>query len=190
MFPCLIVSDANYDSITCNSDLLWPLPRCNEDPDCRNPRGFRIAIDKDVDVNSDTYIHTYIWALARAPDLHININQFVTSSNNSIQHTTKVLHLPDELSARALYKDTWNVTVPDSLSLSLSLSTLRPKNGKTWQKMSHMLDWFCRPPRGPGQDGLKKNVTPCMTRSKRLSSRCAVGSSFILQLHGPWAIPF
>ena len=23
--------------------LIWPLPRCNEDPDCRNPRGFRIA---------------------------------------------------------------------------------------------------------------------------------------------------
>ena len=44
MFPCFIVSDANYDSITCNSNrLLWPLPRCNEDPDCRNPRGFRIA---------------------------------------------------------------------------------------------------------------------------------------------------
>ena len=45
MFPCFIVSDANYDSITCNSNrlLIWPLPRCNEDPDCRNPRGFRIA---------------------------------------------------------------------------------------------------------------------------------------------------
>ena len=29
---------------TCNSSsLLWPLPGCNEDPDCRNPRGFRIA---------------------------------------------------------------------------------------------------------------------------------------------------
>ena len=44
MFPCLIVSDTNYDSITCNSDLVWPLPRFNEDPDCRNPRGFRIAM--------------------------------------------------------------------------------------------------------------------------------------------------
>ena len=46
MFPCFIVSDANYDSITHNSNslLIWPLPRCNEDPDCRNPRGFRIAI--------------------------------------------------------------------------------------------------------------------------------------------------
>ena len=45
MFPCFIVSDANYDSMTCNSNplLIWPLPRCNEDPDCRNPRGFRIA---------------------------------------------------------------------------------------------------------------------------------------------------
>ena len=45
MFPCFIVSDANCDSITFNSNslLIWPLPRCNEDPDCRNPRGFRIA---------------------------------------------------------------------------------------------------------------------------------------------------
>ena len=51
MFPSFIVSDANYDSITCNSDLLWPLPRCNEDPDCRNPRGFRIAILKYTDMN-------------------------------------------------------------------------------------------------------------------------------------------
>ena len=36
---------ANYDSITCNADtlLIWLLPRCYEDPDCRNPRGFRIA---------------------------------------------------------------------------------------------------------------------------------------------------
>ena len=25
------------------------LLRCNEDPDCRNPRGFRIARDIDVD---------------------------------------------------------------------------------------------------------------------------------------------
>ena len=40
-----------------------------------------------------------IWALARAPDLHWNVHQLVTSSNNSIQHTIKV---PDELSARAL----------------------------------------------------------------------------------------
>ena len=46
MFPWFIVSNTKlkYDSITCNSDsLLWPPPRCNEDPDCRNPRGFRIA---------------------------------------------------------------------------------------------------------------------------------------------------
>ena len=44
--PCFIVSDANYESITCNSNplLIWPLPRCNEDPDCRNPCGFRIAM--------------------------------------------------------------------------------------------------------------------------------------------------
>ena len=52
MFPCFIVPDANYDSITCNSNpvQIWPLPRCNEDPDCRNPRGFRIA----------TYTHTRV----------------------------------------------------------------------------------------------------------------------------------
>ena len=45
MFPCFNVLDANYDSITCSSNplLIRPLPRCNEDPDCRNPRGFRIA---------------------------------------------------------------------------------------------------------------------------------------------------
>ena len=43
--PCFIVSDANYDSMTCNSNplLIWPPPRCNEDPDCRNPCGFRIV---------------------------------------------------------------------------------------------------------------------------------------------------
>ena len=44
MFPCIIVSDANYDSFTSDSNsLLKPLPRCDEDPDCRNPRGFTIA---------------------------------------------------------------------------------------------------------------------------------------------------
>ena len=45
IFPCLIVSDANCYFIACNSNslLIWPLPRCNEDRDCRNPRGFRIA---------------------------------------------------------------------------------------------------------------------------------------------------
>ena len=49
MFPCFIVSDANYDSITCNSNsVLWPIPRCNEDPDFRNPRGFKIAIYTDA----------------------------------------------------------------------------------------------------------------------------------------------
>ena len=50
MFPSFIVSDANYESITCNSNrlLIWPLPRCNEDPDCRNPRGFRILEYKYV----------------------------------------------------------------------------------------------------------------------------------------------
>ena len=49
MFPSFIVSDANYDSLTCNSNpvLIWPLSRCNEDPDCRNPCGFRIA-NKDA----------------------------------------------------------------------------------------------------------------------------------------------
>ena len=48
MFPCFIVSDATYDSMTCNSNslLIWPLPTCNEDPDCRNPRGFRIESRK------------------------------------------------------------------------------------------------------------------------------------------------
>ena len=40
----IIILDANYDFIACKSySLLWPFPRCNEDPDCRNPRGFRIA---------------------------------------------------------------------------------------------------------------------------------------------------
>ena len=57
MFPYFIVSDANYHSITCNSNsLIWPLPRCNEDPDCRYPRGFRIAKNmiEDVPIN---FIH-------------------------------------------------------------------------------------------------------------------------------------
>ena len=40
-----------------------------------------------------TNIH--IWALARAPDLHLNIHQLVTSSNNTTQHTIKVPRLPD-----------------------------------------------------------------------------------------------
>ena len=83
MFPYFVVSDTNYDSITCNSNpLLWLLPRCNEDPDCRNPRGFRI-----------------VWALARAPDLHSDTYQLETSSKNNTKHIKEV---PDELSSRAL----------------------------------------------------------------------------------------
>ena len=43
MFPSFIISDANFFFITCNSNyLFWSLLRCNEDPDCHNPRGFRI----------------------------------------------------------------------------------------------------------------------------------------------------
>ena len=67
----------------------------------------------------------HIWALARAPDLHLNIHQLVTSSNNTTQHIIKVTHLPDELSARALkqrYMECYGTR----------LSTRRPKNGKTW----------------------------------------------------------
>ena len=60
-----------------------------------------------------------IWALARAPDLHLNIRQLVTSSNNSTQ---KFHTFPPNFQPGHLNKDTWNVTVPDSLSLSLSLS--------------------------------------------------------------------
>ena len=37
MFPCFIISDAYY-LITCLlNSILWPSPRCNEDPVCRNP---------------------------------------------------------------------------------------------------------------------------------------------------------
>ena len=44
MFPCFIISNANYYFTACESNsLLWPFPRCNGDPDCRNPRGFRIV---------------------------------------------------------------------------------------------------------------------------------------------------
>ena len=60
-----------------------------------------------------------VWVLARAPDLYSSIRQLLTSSNNSIQHPVKVprrTQVPDELAARALNKDTWHVTVPDSLS--------------------------------------------------------------------------
>ena len=47
MFPRFIILDANYYLITCkSSSLLWPFLRRNEDPDCRNPRGFRIATYK------------------------------------------------------------------------------------------------------------------------------------------------
>ena len=69
-----------------------------------------------------------IWALARAPDLRSNIYQVESSSNNSIQHPMidpRRLYIPDALAARALNKDTWNVTVPDSLP-----TRRRPKNGK------------------------------------------------------------
>ena len=66
-----------------------------------------------------------VWALARAPDLHWNGHQLIKSSNNGIHHPIKVPrrnHIPDELAARALNKDTWNVTVPDSPD---SLSTIQ-----------------------------------------------------------------
>ena len=59
----------------------------------------------------------YIWALARAPDLHLNIHQLVTSSNNSTQ---KFHTFPTNFQPGHLNKDTWNVTVPDSLDSRLS----------------------------------------------------------------------
>ena len=44
MFPGFIILDAHQYFITCKSNsLLRPFPRCNEDPVCRNPRGFRIT---------------------------------------------------------------------------------------------------------------------------------------------------
>ena len=48
---------------------------------------------------SNTSTQEYFWALARAPDLHWNIRQLVTSSNNRAQQAIKV---PDENSATAL----------------------------------------------------------------------------------------
>ena len=36
-----------------------------------------------------------------------------SSTRNIIQHPRRS-HVPGELAARALHKDTWNVTVPDS----------------------------------------------------------------------------
>ena len=39
-----IISDTYY-LITCKlNSVLWPSPKCNEDPLCRNPRGFRVPI--------------------------------------------------------------------------------------------------------------------------------------------------
>ena len=87
-----------------------PPPVTTRGPEFRPPSGFC----------------RYIWALARAPDLHLNIHQLVTSSNNSTQ---KFHTFPTNFQPGHLNKDTWNVTVPDSLSLSLS--TRQPKNGKT-----------------------------------------------------------
>ena len=61
-----------------------------------------------------------IWALARAPDLHLIIHQLVTSSNNSLQ---KFHTFPTNFQLGHSNKDTWNVTVPGSLSR-------RPKKGQ------------------------------------------------------------
>ena len=39
-----VQSSISYRTLTFKLiTLLWPFPRCNEDPDCRNPRSFRIA---------------------------------------------------------------------------------------------------------------------------------------------------
>ena len=51
-------------------------------------------------------------ALARAPDLHVNIHQLVTSSNNSTQ---KFHTFPTKFQPGQLIKDAWDVTGPDSL---------------------------------------------------------------------------
>ena len=70
------------------------------------------------DKRKDQGLAFNIWALARAPDLHSNIHQLLTSSNNSLRHPMIVprkSHISDELTARALNKDTWNVKVPVSL---------------------------------------------------------------------------
>ena len=58
-----------------------------------------------------------IWALARAPDLHLNIHQLVTSSSNSTKnfHTFPTNCQPGHLNIYA-----WHVTVPDSRLSTLS----------------------------------------------------------------------
>ena len=81
-----------------------------------------------------------IWALARAPDLHLNIHLLVTSSNNSTQkfHTFPTNFQPGHLNMYA-----WHVTVPDSLSLSLdslSLSTTTEK----WQNVTFLIGYNLR----------------------------------------------
>ena len=88
----------------------------------------------------------HIWALTRATDLHLNVHQLVTSSNNSTQ---KFHTFPTNFQPGHLNKDTWNVTVPDSLSLD-SLSTTTEK----WQNVTFLIgynsrtikdDVYCRP---------------------------------------------
>ena len=74
---------------------------------------------------------SFIWALARAPDLHLNIHQLVTSSINSKQHTTKVPHLPDELAARAL-KHRYMVCYGTRLSRLSTLSTTEKRQNVTF----------------------------------------------------------
>ena len=57
-----------------------------------------------------------------------HILQLITSPNNSIQQHIKEprrTHISDELLARALNKDTWHVTIPNSLE---SLESLDHKN--------------------------------------------------------------
>ena len=75
-----------------------------------------------------------IWALARAPDLHFNTYQLLTSTKNSTQHTIKVprrIHLPDGLSARAL-KHRYMACYGTRLSLSPDSTTTEKRQNETF----------------------------------------------------------
>ena len=75
------------------------------------PDGFILWITSDRHWTSLSYWdvsfpHThssmFIWALARAPDLHWNWNHHLTIAHNTLRKFHNEQNIPDELSARAL----------------------------------------------------------------------------------------
>ena len=162
MFPCFIVSDANCDSITFNSNslLIWPLPRCNEDPDCRNPRGFRIA-----HYNTTNYNTTGIGNITKQQKIwQENVTKWVVQLCHCLEHIYHRLQSHRKISQLNLW--------------SIILFDFQDK----WFGITHCIRWLAI------EDAVSLVVIGCQSVMVICSLGCACQLCDLFQLCTSWNI--